>query len=249
MDTPDFTRIFLSKSEPCAPPSLFYTCAWHNLGKSLGEGLGLLCALFTSLWLYPFHLSIPLYPSLSLSLPLSPSLSLSLPLYPSLSLSLLLSPSLPLSLSPSLPPSLSLLSLPPSLYLSFYLSFSLFPSLSLLFIILFGVSNGRFRPCLFPILIYLFKISNITDTPVRIGSKIAWTRGKLLKFEIHFHRSGVETSTFEMIFICISIFFITWSFSFLNAFRISKVPEHFINHKTQYSTARTLYSSACGNPI
>ena len=53
---------------------------------------------------------------------------------------------LSLSLSPSLPP--TLLSLPPSLYLSFYLSFSLFPSLSLLFIILFGVSNGRLRPCL-----------------------------------------------------------------------------------------------------
>ena len=74
----------------------------HNLGKALGEGLGLLCAPFTSLSLsplYPFHLS------------------------------------------------LSLLSLPPSLYLSFYLSFSLSPSLCLLSIILFGVSNGRFRPC------------------------------------------------------------------------------------------------------
>ena len=33
------------------------------------------------------------------------------------------------------------------LYLSFYLSFSLSPSLSLLSIILFCVSNGRFRPC------------------------------------------------------------------------------------------------------
>ena len=72
----------------------------HNLGKALGEGLGLLCAPFTSLSLsplYPFHLS--------------------------------------------------LLSLPPSLYLSFYLSFSLSPSLCLLSIILFGVSNVRFRPC------------------------------------------------------------------------------------------------------
>ena len=38
---------------------------------------------------------------------------------------------------------LSLLSLPPSLYLSFYLSLSLFS------IILFGVSNGRFRPCFY----------------------------------------------------------------------------------------------------
>ena len=74
----------------------------HNLGKALGEGMGLLCAPFTSLFfspLYPFHLS------------------------------------------------LSLLSLPPSLYLSFYLSFSLSPSLCLLSIIFFGVSNGRFRPC------------------------------------------------------------------------------------------------------
>ena len=117
----------------------------------------------------PLSLS-PLYPSLSLSFPLSiplslspslpPSLSLSylsLPLYifPStfLSLSFLLSlfylsfslASPPLSLSLSL--SLYLLSLPPCLYPSFYLSISLFPSLSLLFIILFGVSNGRFRPC------------------------------------------------------------------------------------------------------
>ena len=68
----------------------------HNLGKALGEGLGLLCTPFTlsipftSLSLsplYPFHLSIP-FNSLSLS-PLYPfrlsipftSLSLS-PLYP-----------------------------------------------------------------------------------------------------------------------------------------------------------------------
>ena len=81
---------------------------------------------------FPLSLS-PLYPSLSFSLRLFPSLFI--PLYPSLSLLL------------SLPLSLFLLSLPPSLYLSFYLSFSLFPSLSLLFIILFGVSNGHFRPC------------------------------------------------------------------------------------------------------
>ena len=44
-----------------------------------------------------------------------------------------------LNILSSLP--LFLLSLPPNLYLSFYLS------LSLLYIILFGVSNGRFRPC------------------------------------------------------------------------------------------------------
>ena len=55
--------------------------------------------------------------------------------------------SLFLSLSPSLTLYLSLLSQPPSLYLSFYLSFSISPSLCLLSIILFGVSNGRFRPC------------------------------------------------------------------------------------------------------
>ena len=81
----------------------------HNLGKALGEGLGLLCA--------PFTLSIP-FTSLSLSLFLSLSLSL------------------------------SVLSLPPSLYLSFFLSFSFSPSLSLLSIFNFGVSNGRFHPCL-----------------------------------------------------------------------------------------------------
>ena len=45
----------------------------------------------------------------------------------------------------SIPFTLSLSYLSPSLYLSFYLSFS--PSLSLLSIILFGVSYGRFRPC------------------------------------------------------------------------------------------------------
>ena len=64
----------------------------------------------------------------------------------SLSLSI---PFTSISLSLSLILSISLLSLPPSLYLPFYLSFSLSPSLSLLSIILFGVSNGCFRPCLF----------------------------------------------------------------------------------------------------
>ena len=76
----------------------------HNLGKALGEGLGLLCAPFTSLSLsplYPFHLSIP-FTSLSLS-PLYPfhlSLSLSISLIsPSLSISLLLPFFLSLSFS------------------------------------------------------------------------------------------------------------------------------------------------------
>ena len=123
----DFTRIFLSKRDrACSPP--FFTQArhinWENIRRRVG---------FT---LRAFHLYIPL----SLS-PLYTSLSLSIPLYSSLPLSIPLS----LSLSPSL--SLSLLSLPPSLYLSFYLAFSHFPSLSLLSIILFDVSNGRFRPC------------------------------------------------------------------------------------------------------
>ena len=69
----------------------------HYLGKALGEGLGLLCAPFTSVSLsplYPFHLSLALSLSLSLSLSLiSPSLSISLllPYFLSLSFSLLLS--------------------------------------------------------------------------------------------------------------------------------------------------------------
>ena len=102
----------------------------HNLGKALGEGLDLLCAPFTlsipftflSLSpFYPFHLSIP-FTSVSLS-----------PLY-SFQLS---NPFTSLSLS------LSYLSLP------LYISPSTFPSLSLLLsIILFGISNRRFRPCL-----------------------------------------------------------------------------------------------------
>ena len=108
-----FHEDFLLKERPCAFPSLFYKHAWHNLGKALGKGLGLLCALFTSLSLSP------LYPSLSLSLPPSPSLSI--PLYPSLPFSLSFSPSLSFSLL-SLSPSLSI-----SLLLPFFhsLSFSL----------------------------------------------------------------------------------------------------------------------------
>ena len=87
-------------------PLLFYTRASNNLGKALGEGLGLLCVPFTSL-------------SLSLSLTLSFTLSLSFTLF------------------------LSYLSLP------LYFSPCTFLSLSLLSIIFFGVSNGRFRPCLY----------------------------------------------------------------------------------------------------
>ena len=89
----------------------------HNLGKALGEGLGLLCMHS----LYFFHLPIP-FTSLLLS-----------PLYP-FHLSIAFTS---LSLSP-----LSLFH--PSLYLSFYLFFSLSPSLSLLSIIIFGISNGFF---------------------------------------------------------------------------------------------------------
>ena len=86
----------------------------HNLGKALGEGLGLLKTGSLSLSLslsphYPFQLSIPFT-----SIPFT-SLSLS-----------------PLSLYLSLP---------------LYISPSTFLSLSLLSIILLGVSNGRIRPC------------------------------------------------------------------------------------------------------
>ena len=117
----DFTRIS-SQRGPCASPSLFYTRAYHNLGKALGEGLGLLCGLS------------PLYPSLSLSLPLSPSLSLSI--------HLCLSPSLSLSLiSPSL--SISLL-LPFFLSLYFSLSFSL-ASLMDVFVLVFLICKDDFH--------------------------------------------------------------------------------------------------------
>ena len=97
----NFTRIFLSKREPCASPSLLVGIGLrttHIWGKHKAKG-----------WVYSlraFHLFIP-FTSLSLS-----------PLYP---------------FHLSLPPSLSLLFLPPSLYLSFYLSFSLSFSLSSLY--------------------------------------------------------------------------------------------------------------------
>ena len=42
-----------------------------------------------------------------------------------------------------------------------------------------------------------------------------------------------------MTIICSIILFTTWSFSFLNAVGISKLPGHYINHRMQYSTART----------
>ena len=89
----------------------------QNLGKALGEGLGLLKTGSLSLSLslsplFPFHLSIP-FTSLYLSLPL-------------------------------------------------YISPSNFLSLSLLSIILFGISNRRFRPCLKTILYFFwFVISYI----------------------------------------------------------------------------------------
>ena len=127
-----FTRIYSQRRTVRAPPSFFTRARdiiWGRIRRRVG---------FT---LLAFHLTI----HLSLS-----------PLYPFLSLSFPLSIPLSLSFSPSL--YLSLLSLPPSLYLFFYLSFSLFPSLSLLFIILFGVSNECFRPC-FKVNTYIFEIS------------------------------------------------------------------------------------------
>ena len=50
----------------------------------------------------------------------------------------------------------------------------------------------------------------------------------------------MKTLNFEMTIICLIILFITWSFSFLNAIRILKVPGHYINRKMQYCTARTV---------
>ena len=82
----------------------------HNLGKALGEGLGLLCAPFTSLYLSLSYLSLPLY-----------------------------------------------------------ISHSTFLSLSLLLcVILFGVSNGRFRPCF----IWNAKFLDFTDPVLFIGCRL-----------------------------------------------------------------------------
>ena len=63
--------------------------------------------------------------------------------------------------------SLSHFSLSLSLYLSYfstplYISPSTFLFLSLLSIILFGVSNGRFRPCYFKIAVIKIKFKSIT---------------------------------------------------------------------------------------
>ena len=52
----------------------------HNLGKSLGEGLGLLCAPFTSLSLSPLSLSLSLSLSIYIYTYISPSTFLSLSL-------------------------------------------------------------------------------------------------------------------------------------------------------------------------
>ena len=133
--------------------------------------MGLLCALFISQSLYPFHLSIPLYPSLSLSLPLSPSLSLYFPLSHSLSLSIPLSPSLSLSipLYPSLLLSLSF-SLSPSLppYLSFsYLTLLLYISpatfLSLSFLLSLFSFSFSLAYLMDVFLLVIYKLCNIVN--------------------------------------------------------------------------------------
>ena len=49
--------------------------------------------------------------------------------------------------------------------------------------------------------------------------------------------------------ICLNILFIKWSFSFLSAIPISKAPGHYINHKIQYSTARTAVGAKEKSPI
>ena len=126
-----FHKDLLSKKDR-ARPLPFFTRARDIIWGRIRWRVG-----FT-LHFSPHYPSIPLYLFLSLSLPLFPSLSLSLSL--------------------SLPPSLSL-SLPPSLYLSFYLSFSLFPSLSLLFIIIPLSPSLSFSPSLSPSLSLLLSLS------------------------------------------------------------------------------------------
>ena len=127
----EISRGFSSQRETVRVPSLFYTRAWHNLGKALGEGLGLLCALFTSLSLSP------LYPSLSLSF--SPSLPLSLSLIsPSPFLATFFGDSLCLKW-PSL---ICFFQFTKEVCIDFNFIYCYRLSLSLS-----GVSNGRFRPC------------------------------------------------------------------------------------------------------
>ena len=128
-----------------------------------------------------FHLTIPL----SLT-----SLSLYIPLFPSLYPFIPLSPSLP----PSLSLSLSLLSLPPSLYLSFYLSLTLFPSLSLLFIILFGVSNGRFRPC------SLILAEIIYFSRPKVDDKITALKNKTYFRNIHMYTKSFSSNISHQLF-------------------------------------------------
>ena len=98
---------------------------------SLYLSIAIFCPVYQIADLQGIEVEICYLLPFTLSLYASPFLSLSLSLYP-----------FHLSLS------LSLLSLPP-LYISSttFLSPSLSPSLSLLSIILFGVSIGRFRPC------------------------------------------------------------------------------------------------------
>ena len=69
--------------------------------------------------------------------------------------------------------SFQLLSLPPPLYLSIYLSLS--PSLSLLSIILFGVSNGRFRPCLYIGVQFQLQIGVPINKPVPVKVEFRYT--------------------------------------------------------------------------
>ena len=133
-------RIFLSKREPCASPSLLVGIGLRTThiiwGKHQVKGWVYSARLSLSRSLsplYPFHLS-PFH----LYIPFT-SLSLS-PLYSFTSLSF--SPLYPFHLSIPFTSLSYYLSLPLYIFPSTFLSLSL-----LLSIILFGVSNGRFRPC------------------------------------------------------------------------------------------------------
>ena len=63
----------------------------------------------------------------------------------------------------------------------------------------------------------------------------------LLNFEIHFHKSGMNLKIlkWQLSAQLFGLKIITWSFLFLNAIQISKVPGHYINLKKQYSIAHT----------